>query len=622
MRLQEFNWQSLRCPKEAATCYGTSFHHRGRHMEITPDKLKLISLVDDAYTGRLCLPNFQRDFVWPRYEVGDLVRSVLRGYFIGSLLLLRSDPVNPPFAPVFMRGARPTFAEPQPDWLILDGQQRLTSMIYALTAPNLGLKGSAQRRWFFIDLRKVLEEPDSDDIVFDRWKQDLDGLDKAEGQYERQILPCTALLRQNDFLLWRDGMEDWLADRPSVLKTFREELRGPWTEAVTAFQSFQVPVVQLPAVDESDPESIGRVCAIFEKLNSTGVELSMYDLLTARLYRYGIRLHDLWDQACEDNKLIREWSDGKADTNKFGVLLLRTLALLRGLDPKPRILIDLQPENFVEDWHRAAEAFQRALELVTHVGEDGFGVFNPKWLPYYGLLPILGALRREIEDRHLGEAPRADLRRWYWSNVFLERYSSAVESKSRKDYAEMLAYWVDGGSEPDLFAEARTLIGSPGYPVRDSASSASAIYSGLFCLLALGGARDWRLGENIQLQALDDHHIFPQAYLRRHGVVNRREINSITNRTLISNETNGKIKDQAPAEYVRNPSIFPSGPSDSLLDPHFLGGPVLDRLREASEDLDQETAQSVYDEFKGLRERAMIARIREVCGVAPPAGHL
>ena len=55
--------------------------------------------------------------------------------------------------------------------------------------------------------------------------------------------------------------------------------------------------MELPRVDDSDSESIGRVCAIFEKLNSTGVDLSVYDLLTARLYRSGIRLHDLWDEA-------------------------------------------------------------------------------------------------------------------------------------------------------------------------------------------------------------------------------------------------------------------------------------------------------------------------------------
>jgi uncharacterized protein with ParB-like and HNH nuclease domain len=60
-------------------------------MEIIPDKRQVIRLVEQAHEGKICLPNFQRDFVWTREEVADLVRSMVRGYFIGSLLLLRCD---------------------------------------------------------------------------------------------------------------------------------------------------------------------------------------------------------------------------------------------------------------------------------------------------------------------------------------------------------------------------------------------------------------------------------------------------------------------------------------------------------------------------------------------------
>src|SRR5712691_3998329 len=87
-------------------------------MEIIPDKRKIIGLVENASTGKLCLPNFQRDFVWTRDGVADLLRSMLRQYYLGSLLLLRCDPQNPPFAPVVLRGAKPERAEPRPDLLV------------------------------------------------------------------------------------------------------------------------------------------------------------------------------------------------------------------------------------------------------------------------------------------------------------------------------------------------------------------------------------------------------------------------------------------------------------------------------------------------------------------------
>jgi hypothetical protein len=73
----------------------------------------------------------------------------------------------------------------------------------------------------------------------------------------------------------------------------------------------KAPLVELPRVDDADNEAIRRACAIFEKLNSTGVDLSVYDLLTARLYRSGIRLHDLWEEACRRHQRLHVRSKGK-----------------------------------------------------------------------------------------------------------------------------------------------------------------------------------------------------------------------------------------------------------------------------------------------------------------------
>lgn len=588
-------------------------------MDIYPGKRKVIGLVEQAHTGYLCLPNFQRDFVWSREEVADLLRSIVRGYFVGSLLLLRCDPQKPPFAPIFLRGAKPVLAEPQPELLVLDGQQRLTALLYALTAPNLNLKDSSQQRWFFVDLNLLMSKPFDDEIVFDRSSKDLNGLEHVETQYTERKLPCTRLLTSDGFLQWRDGLDDWLAaNQPDEHKQFRSEWRGKWTQAITDFQNFEVPVVELPRVDDSDDRSIGRVCAIFEKLNSTGVELSVYDLLTARLYPNHINLHHLWDEACKKHKRLAEWSGGKAENYKFGVMILRIMGLLRNLEVGPSSLIKLAPQNFEKDWRRGAAAMERALELVTLVGPDGFGVFDRKWLPGFGLLPVLAALRTQIEDRKLGAGPREDLRRWYWSNLFLERYSSAVESKSKKDYAELLAYWTQGGSEPAIFVDARARIGASTFSIRDSASYASTVYSGAFCLLALRGARDWKFGENLQLQALQDHHIFPQAYLRDRGITDRAAVNSIVNRTLISDITNNQIKAKAPADYLADPGIFPAGPTPDLTEPHFQSAETIEAMRQGQQITTKSEIPDIYEAFRSARERALISEIRRVCGVPEP----
>ena len=147
-----------------------------------PDKRPVVRLVEQAYEGKLCLPAFQRDFVWQRDGVADLIRSMMRGYFIGRCCCFAA-PQETPFKPVFLRGAKPLFNVPQPELQILDGQQRLSALLYALTTPNLSLKDSSQRRWFFVDLDLFLLEPYNDEIVFDRAARELDGLDATKTQY-------------------------------------------------------------------------------------------------------------------------------------------------------------------------------------------------------------------------------------------------------------------------------------------------------------------------------------------------------------------------------------------------------------------------------------------------------
>jgi len=585
-------------------------------VEMIPRTYRLTKLVEQANDGTLCLPDFQREFVWTREQLADLLRSVVRGYFIGTLLLLRCDSRKPPFQPIIVRGAAKAPKELHPEILALDGQQRISSLLYALIAPDRPLKDLSQPQRFFIDLQRLHDDPDSDDVVVAFDKNRLDGLDSIDVQFKRYMLPCTRLLPgKGDYEDWLYSLEQWLSDRgdQAELTRYRTELRNAWREALRQFQTFDIPAVELPAVDDEKPETIAQVCAVFEKLNSTGTPLSIYDLMTARLYRHKVRLHDLWAEAIAKNKRLADWSDGKADTKAFGILVLRVVALLREKEVRPRALIELSPEHFAEDWHRAARAMDRALELVELVGHDGFGVFQKKWLPGYAVLPVLAALRAVIDDRKLGESARSDLQRWYWSSVFLERYSSAVESKSRRDFTDLVTWWTKHESEPEIVRLARA-IGSPAFSIRDSASNASAVYSGVFCLLALRGARDWMLGENILLQNLQDHHIFPQAYLGRKEIRGRTRVNTVANRTLIGDLTNNKIKDRAPAEYVDSKDIFPNGP-DNVVQPHFIGSKAIDAMRAARADLENAAASQAEEAFLRERERAIIEEIRSRCGV-------
>lgn len=586
-------------------------------MNITPNRVTVLDLVAQADAGKVCLPNFQRDYVWKRDQVADLLRSMVRGYFIGTFLLLASDEDRPPFQPQTVRGARTNLKQPRPQWLVLDGQQRLTSMLYAFSGADFPLRDSKEPRRFFISLRKLLEDPDDEEVVVDLKADQLGDLATRHGQYEAWMLPFTDVFKNSDFMAWRDALDDHIREHhPVDHDEYRAKVRGQWTRPITELQNFQVATIELPRVHEDDPEELGQVCAIFEKLNSTGTDLSVFDLLTARLYRSGIRLRDLWDKAVEANPRLNRWSEGKADKDKFGVLVLRVLALHRDLEIKAKALVDLKPEHFEADWSAAANAMERALELLEHVDDSGFGVFARKWMPNLALLPTLAALRWQIDQRKLGHEERNDLRRWYWSAVFLERYSSAVETVTRKDYVDLTTKWGLKGEvaedfEPEAFRLARRTFAPTTYSIRDSATQTSSIYRGVLCMLAINGAKDWRRLEALQLQELEDHHVFPRAYLRRHKV--RLSTNTIVNRTLISDETNRRITDKATAEYLASADIFPKG--HGVLTAHFIDADGLAAMKEAEEGISPEAAQGAYARFLHAREAVILDRLRALVEV-------
>lgn len=587
-------------------------------MNVVPQNRKLIDLVTAGYSGEIRLPQFQRSFVWDSGSIRDLIHSVFCQYYIGSLLILNCDPQRPPFHPVKLRGA-PDDGVAQPvKELVLDGQQRLTSLLYALYAPPLSLRNSQKGRHFFVDVELLVTNRTDEGLIQDLRVSEVKkrGLLDVESQYKQRLMPMIAVRRMEGILEWLDGYRlHLLANGMSQDEAFNAHKEIQL--ALIEFHGFQVPVISLPQVSDDNPDDVGAVCTIFEKINSTGEDLSVYDLLTARLYRDDIDLHRLWSDSIEENQSLRQWSEGKAENHKFGVLVLRTIALLRGLDPKPRILINLSPKDFEADWRIATSAIELAIKRMSDVTTDGFGVFSERWIPNYGLIPVLAALLAHHNTLGSGDKAQrlSEIKRWYWCSLFLERYSSSVESLSRKDFVELSSMWAkraDNPEAPEVFRLAQANIGGSGFTVEDSASTASSVYCGVFALLAIGGAKDWKLSDSITLQNLEDHHIFPKSILKSYGIEGGKA-NSILNRTLIADETNQLIKARKPADYVTDKKIIAS---EDLLTPHFISSASLAAMKRANKDLGKTEMEVVFRAFKEARSASIVARIREVCGVS------
>lgn len=538
-------------------------------MKTTPDNQKLLDLISNARKGKIVLPQFQRNFVWSRDDITALLISILEGHFIGSFLLLRTDSDNIPFAIRELEGVNLQPNELKPDWMILDGQQRLTSLHYVFAAPDIPLRWTKYPYRFFLNLRKITEGDLENAISSDRADY-TDGRLTHSYQFESLIIPFTEVERWND---WLNAYEQWLVekDRDAYFNQYFKIDKPAWNAAIDRIRAFLVPTIEIPKIQPNDPDRLAEVCAIFEKMNSKGVRLSVYDLLTARLYKDGIDQHHLWEEAVNQHTLLNEFSEGKPDD--YGVFVLRTIALMRGLDVKSKTLINLKPNDFIHDWQQATRYMEKALERLTAVNTDGFGVFDRRWVPYSTMVSPLAAMLHAIETQKLGHHAYKLMRRWYWASVFRERYASSVESTIYRDYQDFLTAVADPIFEPVALREARiSIIDNTAFSLR-SVARVNAVYRGVMCLIAIKGAKDFQADDSIAFHTLEDHHIFPKAYLEKQRdaagkKIPADQINSIVNRTLISAQTNRHISHKSPSKYLAD--VIPADRHVEILNSHFI----------------------------------------------------
>jgi hypothetical protein len=234
----------------------------------------------------------------------------------------------------------------------------------------------------------------------------------------------------------------------------------------------------------------------------------------------------------------------------------------------------------------------------------------PKWLPYQTMLPPIAAVLARTGSPRTAEAGahREKLKRWFWCAVFGQAYESAPNSKSAKDVVEILQ-WVSGGEPPETVASFRF---DP-RALRDVTPRQRSIYRGVINLILGGEARDFHTqavitGKLMAEEGIDDHHVFPGAYLERGGIAPARLRDCVLNRTLIDRTTNQMIGDRAPSDYLAEIKSTPGFPFLPVLTSHGLPGAE-----------DSPLLRDDYEAFLAWRQDYLWREIQRVTGVTVAA---
>lgn len=520
-------------------------------------------LLKDVGTGKIRLPDFQRDWKWDVDRIASLLASVSLGYPVGVVMLLEAGGADVQFATRLVSGVEEASAAKPAERLILDGQQRLTSLYQSLASgkpvQTQDTRKKRLERWFYIDMDAALD-PDGDReaaivaVPTDRVERDNFGknivrdLSTTALECEHEMFPLWALYDGPAVDAWMVAYlqldKENMAERLARWSTFKEQVLANLT-------GYTVPVIVLRK--ETPREA---VCTVFEKVNTGGVVLDVFELLTATFAATEFDLRKDWEarrKRLDGHKVLR----GMQSTDFLQAITLlstreRRLAWSEGDSEKPpavsckrRDILRLTREEY-ERWAPAVEeGFQWAATFLT-----GEMIFEARDVPYRTQLVPLAAIHVALGAGAEAIGKVEKIRRWYWSGVLGELYGGAIETRFANDLQQVTEWCGGGESEPITVYESSF---DPGRLLTLRTRN-SAAYKGIYALLMRGGSKDWLYEQDITIAshhslAVDIHHVFPKKWCADNKIDDlRRE--SIVNKTAISAATNRRIGGQAPSKYL------------------------------------------------------------------------
>ncbi|MEM3505406.1 MAG: DUF262 domain-containing protein [Conexivisphaerales archaeon] len=452
--------------------------------------------------GEIVLPDFQRSFVWDAEDVRDLLVSVCSEYFIGSILAMDSTEEGCSFKLRLFEGVEkvnPKVEIQKIVKIILDGQQRATALFYAVFQPEIPLRGRKSPYIFYLDIEKALDED---------WDEAVKAVSMGNIP---DFSEFSARLSKKEVITFKDLWDDKVSLIPYSKRqdgSIDEEKLNRLMNIRNKFKGYKLHIVDIDYKDDLE-----KIVETFERINRTGVPLSIFDLLTAKLYKHDIKLRDLMAEA-EDEYEFPKDVDPQA--------ILRVITLMRGSEPKRKNILNLDHRNFETDFWEACEFIEKAYIRLKDI-KNGYGVLSfKKWIPYSSMIVPLAVMLREIKKRGDKASYYEKLDKWYWASVFTQRYDSAVDSKSFMDCREFV-FWLDLDKEPSFIKDFR--IENVDLEVKQQTN---AIYRGIIALIVLKGAMDFIAGQPPQFDPnrVQDDHIFPKKHFKEDMILNRTVITS------------------------------------------------------------------------------------------------
>ena len=414
---------------------------------IAPSSLdtELRRLLDDVNTGKIQLPEFQRSWTWDDNRIRGILASLSQGYPMGAIMRLQYGNESIRFKYRTIEGVKAPGVTP--DYLVLDGQQRLTSIFRATFSPDPVAtktdKGKVIDRYYYLDINACLDEnADRLDAVLSvpkdrKVKTNFDrdivlDLSTRELEYQHEMFPLNIIFDSNAREDWADGYKDYhgnTSDCKNKYKQFRSEVLDTIT-------GYKLPVITL---DKSTPRE--AVCKVFENVNTGGVALTVFELVTASFATYEFDLRKDWE-ACRDviwgkNEPLNTDVMYGVDETAFltAVTLYTTYKAATATTCKKKDVLALSFDDYQANKGVLLEGYKLARKFLFSQY-----VFRQRDLPYTTQLIPLAAICAVIGKSVFDQPKTRDiLAQWFWCGIMGEMYGGANETRYANDIEDVVA---------------------------------------------------------------------------------------------------------------------------------------------------------------------------------------
>lgn len=533
--------------------------------------------------GRIRLPDFQRGWVWDDDRIASILATVTLNYPMGVVMALKAGGVGGTFKVRALEGVQDPDSEVE--LLLLDGQQRMTSLFQALYSDRpvetQDQRKNPIKRWYYVHIDRAIEGDREEAIIsvpedrklrsdFGR-RVDLD-LSTRELEISQGYFPLN--------LAFDDERRDnWMFDFTERGRENKLRWSHFNTHVLKNLDAVDIPMIVL----DSDTPKVA-VCTVFEKVNTGGVTLNVFELLTATFAgddsysaEHGgddFHLPQHWQETAEELAAAHPVLSGLENTAFLQALcLVSSYNSTKAASCKRKDMLDLDLETYLK-W---APVITDALHWAGGFLHDQC-VFRAQDLPYTIQLPALAAIRSVLGGETDRPEAREKLAQWYWCGVFGEQYGGTPDSRLPRDLEQVVA-WIRGGRTPESVQEARFVESR----LLTMQTRNSAAYKGVFALLLQESATDWFYSDKpISAEAIEDYKIdiypvFPKAWCDKQGIDSQRQ-KSVVNKTLLSHRASRAVFSRPPSSALkgleRDSGIQPNWLDDAVRS-HFIDADAL-----------------------------------------------